>query len=154
MPVFARAGAVVVTQEYRPLGNVRPPERLVVDAYPGRRGAFTLYEDRGDGLDFRSGRFARTRFGQRRAGRTIAVTLGRARGRFFGRATRRDYELRVRDAAVPRAVTVGRRRLRRVAPDAAARGWWYEASSRTVFVRTGPLRTGRAARIVLTRSRG
>ena len=47
MPVFARSGAVLTRQEYSAQGNRRARGRLIVEAYPGRKGAFTLYEDQG-----------------------------------------------------------------------------------------------------------
>jgi alpha-glucosidase (family GH31 glycosyl hydrolase) len=147
MPVFARAGTILPLQEYRE-GNTTPPTRLIVEAYRGSRGRFTLYEDQGDGLAYRRGRFARTRISQRRTRRATALVLGRARGTYPGRPRRRSYELRVIGVARPRAVTIGGRRLRR-APGGAARGWSYDASRRTVVVRTGRLPTARATRVVL-----
>jgi hypothetical protein len=95
MPVFARAGAVVPSQEPRAKGNETPPRRLVVDAYPGRRGAFTLYEDAGDGLAHERGRFALTRIRQRRAGDSVTVRIGAADGAYRGMPRRRAYEIRV-----------------------------------------------------------
>jgi hypothetical protein len=141
MPVFARAGAILPRQDYRPAGDQLPPASLIVEAYPGRRGAFTLYEDEGDGLSYKRRRSARTRLSQRRRGRTVVLTIGRARGRYAGKARRRSYELRILGARRPRSVRLGRRRLR----------FSYDASTRTVVVRTGRLRTARRARIVVRR---
>jgi alpha-D-xyloside xylohydrolase len=139
MPVFARAGAILPRQDYRAEGDRTPGRRLVVEAYPGRRGAFTLYEDEGDGLAYRRGRFARTRIAQRRGRRRIVITIGRARGAFTGRPRRRAYELRVLGARRPRSVTVAGRRVR----------WRYDPTRRTVLVRTRRLRTARSTRVVL-----
>ena len=146
MPVFARAGAVVPLQEYRVEGNEEPPARLVVELYPGRRGAFSLYEDAGDGLAYRDGQFARTRVSQRRRRGRVVVRIGRARGSYPAMPRRRGYELRVFGAARPRAVMLGRRRLRRAA-------WTYEAGRRLVVVRLERRSTRRPARIVLLRDR-
>ena len=104
MPVFARAGAIVPKQEYRQ-GNTPPPERLVVDAYPGRRGAFRLYDDAGDGTD---DRFATTRIAQRRTRRALTVTIGRPRGNYAGMPRCRRYELRLHGTRRPRSVRGGR----------------------------------------------
>lgn len=147
MPVFARAGAIVPMQNYNPGGDTGPPASLIAEAYPGRRGAFTLYEDEGDGLAYRGGRFARTRISQRRGRRGTVVTIGRARGTYPQRPGRRAYELRIISTARPRIVTVRGRRLRR-APAGAARGWWYSPPRKTVIIRTGRLSTARSARVV------
>ncbi len=97
MPVFARAGAVIPSQGFRPRGNEDPPRRLVIDAYPGRRGSFRLYEDSGDGLAHERGRFARTRISQRRRGDDVTVVIGAAKGSYAGQPDRRRYEVRVHD---------------------------------------------------------
>lgn len=150
MPVFARAGAVVPTQEHRPGGNAPPPKRLLVDAYPGRRGGFTLYEDAGDGLEYREGQSARTRVAQRRRGGTTTVTIHRARGGHAAHPRRRSYELRILGSARPRTVSVGSRRLRR-SGGAGRAGWSYDAERRAVIVRTPPLPTRRTVRIAARR---
>jgi alpha-glucosidase (family GH31 glycosyl hydrolase) len=137
MPVFARSGAVLTRQEYSAQGNRRARGRLIVEAYPGRKGAFTLYEDEGDGLAYRRGRHARTRISQRRRRRAVTLTIGRARGAFPGRPRRRAYELRILSVRRPRSVRLGRRRVR----------WSYAEG--TVVVRTGRLRTRRTARLTL-----
>ena len=139
MPVFARAGAILPRQPYTLEDNRRARGRLIVEAFRGRRGAFTLYEDEGDGLAYRRGRYARTRISQRRRRRAIIVKIGRARGKFTGRPVRRVYELRVLGARRPRSVRAGRRRVR----------WSYDAARRTVVVVTPRLRTARTARIVI-----
>ncbi len=95
MPVFAKEGAIVPRQAYRPEGNVEPPETLVVDAYPGKRGKFTLYEDEGDGLGHERGRFAKTKISQRRKGDKVTIEIGAAKGDYPGMPTRRRYELRL-----------------------------------------------------------
>jgi hypothetical protein len=149
MPVFMRTGAVVPTQEYRPHETGRAPDPLVLTAWAGRDGGFRLYEDRGDGLEYRRRLFAYTRvLHDHRGRRGTVVTIGRARGRYRGRPTRRRYELRVVGARRPRRVTVAGRRLRRVR-GGSAKGWWYARGTRTVVVRTGRLRTSRRARIRL-----
>jgi hypothetical protein len=149
MPVFARSGAVVPLQDYRQK-DTTPPGRLVIEGWPGRRGAFTLYEDAGDGLGFRRGQRAKTRFSQRRKRRRTVVRIGRAKGAYPGRPRRRRYELRLIGSGKPVRVTLRGRRIRRVAAG-SARGWWYDAAERTVVIRTGRLRTKRVARFVVRR---
>ena len=153
MPVFARSGAIVPLQAYRPDGNTAPPRRLIIEAYPGRRGSFTLYEDAGDGLAYEKGRFARTRISQRRGARTAVLRIGLARGDYPGRPRRRAHELRLLDLARPCAVSIGGHPLpRREA--GKGRGWSYDADRDAVVVSTGAVRTDEATRVVVRARRG
>jgi hypothetical protein len=151
MPVFVRAGSVIPTQLYSPPESRGLPNPLIVTAYPGAKGSFSLYEDEGDGLGYRSGRSARTRFVHRERGRGPTLTIGAARGSFPGRLRERRYEVRFAGVATPRLVTVDGRRVRRVrrVELEAARGWWYESATRTVVVRTGNLSNRRSALVAL-----
>jgi alpha-D-xyloside xylohydrolase len=141
MPVFAREGAILPLQDYRPQGDVTSPDRLTLEAYAGARGAFTLYEDQGDGLAYKSGRSARTRFSQTRAGATTTLTIGAARGSYPGMPPRRVYELRVHGVRrMPARVTLGPRRL----------AFSYDAARKTVVATTPSIATTRPARVVLS----
>jgi hypothetical protein len=139
MPVFARAGAVVPTQRVEPRPQPAQPDPLVVTAWAGADGAFTLYEDAGDGLEHTRGERASTRlrFDDRRR-RGAALTIGPARGRFPGMRRRRAYELRIVGARRPRRVTLNGRRARSR----------YDAASRTLTIRTGRLPSRRTHRVV------
>jgi hypothetical protein len=140
MPVYASEGAIVPMQDYRSEGDVAPPARLTLEVYAGTRGAFTLYEDQGDGLAYKQGRSARTRFSQARSARTVTVTIGAAKGSFTGMPTGRSYELHVQGVRrKPRGVAIGVRRL----------GFTYDAARKTVTVRTPALPTARAAQVTL-----
>lgn len=76
------------------------------------------------------------------------MKIGRARGNYRGLPARRSYELRIKETEEPAAVTVGDRPLDEVSAE-TARGWTYDASDRTVAVRTGRLPTAKPTRIVL-----
>ena len=61
IPVFARAGAIIPSQEVA--GNFcGNPEHLVLDVYGGADGACTLYEDDGESTDYLWGQGTQTRF--------------------------------------------------------------------------------------------
>jgi alpha-glucosidase (family GH31 glycosyl hydrolase) len=137
MPVFARDGAIVPQQEYRAEGDVTPPARLTLDVYTGESGAFTLYEDQGDGLAYTRGRSTRTPFAL--AGSTLRI--GAARGGFPGMPRARAYALRVHGVRRrPARVTLGTRRLK----------FSYDATTKTVSATTPSLSTARAATVRLS----
>ena len=61
IPVFARAGAIIPSQQVA--GNFcGNPDHLVLDVYGGADGACTLYEDDGESTDYLCGKGAHTRF--------------------------------------------------------------------------------------------
>jgi alpha-glucosidase (family GH31 glycosyl hydrolase) len=134
MPVYARRGAIVPMQDYRPEGDVKPPARLTLDVYAGDRGAFTLYEDQGDGLAFKQGRSARTRFTL--SGTTL--TIGAAKGTYTGMPARRVYALRIHGV---------RRKPSKMRLTGRALRFAYDAATKTLTATTPSLSTARAATV-------
>ena len=66
MPVFAKAGAVVVLADERTLRNgVRNPDTLEIRVFAGADGCFDLYEDDGESLGYQQGRYSVTRMAWR-----------------------------------------------------------------------------------------
>jgi hypothetical protein len=138
MPVFARAGAVVPTQPYRP-NEAAAAGPTILTAWAGADGSFRLYEDSGDGLGHRRGEHAFTRVAHDDRGPAgTRVVIGAARGHYAGRARRRAWELRMVGVERPRAVRVGGR---------AHAGWTYDEASRTVTIRTPRVATSRPIRV-------
>jgi len=133
MPVFARAGSVIALQPPVLTTAPRAPRSLILVAHRGN-GRASVYDDAGDGLAYERGASGRMRIVQRVRGRRTALTIGRLTGRFAGKPRRRSYEIRLVGVRRPRAVTVAGRRAR----------FSYDATTRTVTVRTGPRRTSRA----------
>jgi alpha-D-xyloside xylohydrolase len=144
MPVFARAGSVLVRQPYRRNESGAAPKRLLLDVHTGADDSFRLYEDAGDGRAYRRGEHSFTRIvHDDRGGAGATVTIGRARGSFPGRRTSRSWELRLVGAERPRAVRI----------DGRAAKWSYDAAARTLTIRTPSLSTARAARIAVLAQR-
>ncbi len=123
--------ARAATAVRRPAGRSRPTRAA--------RGAFTLYEDAGDGLGHERGQYANTRIHQIRGRGLTKIAIGAADGDYPGRAKRRFYELRIRGADKPRQATANGRKLE----------FTYEAETRTVVTRTPPLDASRTARILV-----
>ena len=139
MPVFARAGSVLVRQPYRRNEAAGAPKRLLLDVHAGADDSFRLYEDAGDGRAYRRGEHAFTRIAHDDRGAAGAtVTIGRARGGFPGRRASRSWEIRLVGAERPRVVRIGGRR---------ASGWSYDEASRTLTIRTPSLSTGRSVQV-------
>ncbi|CAB4732439.1 unannotated protein [freshwater metagenome] len=147
VPVLVRAGAVVPTQTPGASTGTAPARRLVLTAFPGRRGSGELYDDAGAGFGYRHGEFARTTVTQRRAGGVVSVAIGRARGSFPGQLRSREWDLRIMSLGLPQVVTVDGEPLRPSARPGAP-GWSYDQAARVVRVVTSvPARAGAVIRV-------
>jgi alpha-glucosidase (family GH31 glycosyl hydrolase) len=140
MPVFLRAGSVLVTQPAVATTAAGPARRLVVTAYPGHRGSFRLYDDHGTGFGYRHGRDTWTPISHAASRARATVTIGSASGRFRGAPKSRAWVVRFADVPRPRSVRIGDRALRRS-------HWSYQRSARTITVRIGRRNSSRRTQI-------
>ena len=141
MPVFARAGAIVVRQPYadfeRPGGN----RLLLVDVYAGADGGFELYEDAGAGFGYENGEFARTGLRWRQDGRGGRLEIGGARGGYPGDLAQRTYEVAIKGIDRPGSVTLTSGPTRQI------RDFHYDNGRRVLSIGLTALPTGRPATI-------
>lgn len=91
VPVFVRAGSIVPMGPIRQHAHDLPDAPLEIHVYPGRDGAFLLYEDEGDGYDYENGWFSTVEFRWEDALRRL--TIGERVGRFPGMSIERVLEL-------------------------------------------------------------
>jgi alpha-D-xyloside xylohydrolase len=82
IPVFVRAGSIVPMGPVRQHANDLPDAPLEIHVYPGRDGAFSLYEDDGDGHAYEAGAFSTVELEWVDAERRL--TIGERRGEFPG----------------------------------------------------------------------
>ena len=91
IPLFVRAGSIV------PLGPVlqytgeQTREPMELRVYPGADGAFTLYEDEGDGYNYEKGAFATIPISWNENDRTLDI--GRRQGQFPGMVRERMFRI-------------------------------------------------------------
>jgi hypothetical protein len=130
-----------VRQPYRFNESGGSPKTLLLDVHAGADDASRLYEDAGDGRDFRRGRHAFTRIvHDDRGAKGSRIAIGRARGSFTGKRASRSWEVRLVGVDRPGAVTIGGR---------AHADWDYDEAARTVTIRTPRLSTARPAKIAV-----
>ena len=91
MPVFVRAGSVLPLAPKMNSTDEAPVDPLTLDVYAGRKAAeLDLYEDDGISLEYRQGRFARTKiaFAPANAAGDYSLTIAPATGEFKGQLKR------------------------------------------------------------------
>ena len=149
MPVFARAGSVLVGR-----GDKGPiakgfSEHLMVTVIPGAGGQFELYEDDGISLDHEKGRFVKVLISHMSTDKLTEIRIHPARGKFAGWKPQRGLEIRLPATPPPRSVVWGNRRLR-MREGIGADGWSCDGASSTVVIRIArvDLAAGASIRIV------
>ena len=80
IPAFVRAGSILPTQAVEQYVGEVPDLPLTLTVYPGADGAFTLYDDAGDGYGYERGEYARIALRWNDARRTL--TLGARTGAY------------------------------------------------------------------------
>lgn len=106
MPVFARAGAILPQMPDMDYIGQKPMDTLILEVFASAPGAFTLYEDDGDSLEYRKDSCARTELELEKAkdggwDLTVAATRGNYKGQMLTRA----IQVRMHLAQAPRSVT-------------------------------------------------
>jgi len=92
VPVFVRAGAIFPTAPYATSTFFIPQDELVIHAYTGADGAFTLFEDDGVTERFRTrGELRTTELGY--TDQDLVVRIGAAQGTYSGAPTSRSYQV-------------------------------------------------------------
>jgi alpha-glucosidase (family GH31 glycosyl hydrolase) len=89
--------------------------------YPAAQSAFTLYEDDGVSLGYRTGAAARTRITCATAGRRVTLTIGAREGSFAGMPPTRTFTASIHVEAKPQAVALDGVAIADVGWDAVAK---------------------------------
>lgn len=156
LPLFVKAGAVI---PQFPKGTTdwaqgKKAGQLDLDVYPSGHTSFTTHED--------DGRSQSTAFAQQRfdvaaptSGRgPVTVRISALAGSYAGKPAQRHYRLTVHTDAQPGQLTVaGHQLVHRSsvqALDAADSGWFYDADTGVIHVKTPSVPTAAAATLRIT----
>jgi hypothetical protein len=143
IPVFVRSGGVVPLQPYMDYVDAEPVDPLTLRVYSGADGEFDLYEDAGEGPEYRDGECAWTRIKYEDDPGTASgsLTVGAADGNYPGQPTDRGYRVEFVNADRPDRVEVDGHRLDETAAESDATGrdsdgecWWYDEDDQTLVV--------------------
>jgi alpha-glucosidase (family GH31 glycosyl hydrolase) len=142
MPVLIKSGGIMPTRtDYVDNAAQRPLKQLTVNVAAGADGAFSWYQDAGEGHGYQRGESTTTPISWQDKHRTL--TVGRSTGSYPGAVAARAYTLSLSNASAPRAVTVDGVRLPRTA-------WGYDPQLHKITVTTASLSVRRAHTIALT----
>jgi len=144
MPVLIKSGGILPTRtDYVDAATQKPLTQLTLTVAAGANGAFSLYQDAGEGTGYRSGQSTSTPISWSDASRTL--TVGASTGGYSGAATQRSYTLRLTDATAPTAVAIDGVQV----PETA---WSYNPNLRVTTVTTSALPVGTSHTVTLSGS--
>src|SRR3954452_8611960 len=147
MPVFVRAGGIVPEQPAMEHVGAAPVDPLTLNVFAGGSGAFSLYEDAGEGFGYQNGQSARTPVRYDQAGTSSSVTIGPRAGSYPGALASRGYQLKFVDISGPHRVTLDGSPVQRVEAGSVSPGWWYDDGNATLHVNTPRLSVNRSATV-------
>lgn len=135
IPVFVRPGTVLPGQCNQLRLREGSYRELLLTAYPGGDGEYSLYEDDGVSTGYQNQECARIGFSQKitRTGRIIRVKA--ANGRYRGFEKRRSLEIRLPGSVPPARVCAGRTELKYSYRSGSAAGWTYDGQTATTVIR-------------------
>jgi alpha-glucosidase len=144
LPLFVRAGAIVPMWPKGTLSwQTRDKGELDYDVYAKGTNAFELYEDDGVTRQYAGGRSARQQVQVVAEGTgysNTTITVGASKGTYDGKPGARSYAFTVHVGAAPTVVLLDGHPLT---------GWTYDATTKTVHVRTPSLSTATAFELQL-----
>ena len=133
IPMFVRGGAFIFTQPVVQHTGEMPGQPLEITVFPSGSSERWLYEDAGNGFDYRRGVFARRRFTTHRDASAMVIEVGSPDGGY--RPKPRVMLLAIRSQADAAGVAVGGVSLPRVKAtelEKADRGWASKDGSVTI----------------------
>ena len=139
MPVFVKAGSIIPMQSDMAYSDEKPLETLVVDVYAGDKGSFSLYEDDGNSLDYKSGKSAWTPMAFTKLGGKTEISVGPTKGEYAGQPAARSFEVRIHGIAKPGSVTVNNKKVE-MGTGKEAWSWDKDKSILTVTVEAKKIR--------------
>lgn len=146
MPLFVKSGSIIPMQPDMAYSDEKPLETLVLDVYAGDKGSFSLYEDDGNSLEYKTGKSAWTQLTFTKAGGRTEVNIGATRGEYSGQPEARSYEVRIHGVTKPGSVTVNNKK---VEMGAGKEGWSWDKDKSVATVTVDAKKIREAVKVVV-----
>ena len=112
IPLFVKSGSIIPRQPECDYSDQKPLDTLIIEIYGTGPHTFSLYEDDGLSLDYRTGKYAWTTIvlSKLPSGET-QVVVNPASGTFKGQVERRSYQVRLHAMPKPESVSMNNHEL-------------------------------------------
>jgi hypothetical protein len=124
----------------------RPLDTLVVAVYGSQSGSFSLYEDDGISLDYKTGKYAWTPLAFTKGGRN-ELAIGPTKGEYAGQPGSRAYVLNFHGVGKPASVTIDGKKVEMGAK--SGEGWTWDKEKSVATVTVDAKRIREVVRVVL-----
>lgn len=104
-PIYVKAGSILPFYDKNVRNLQSNDEPVTVTVFPGKSGAFSMYEDNGNDKDYFT-HYATTALTSEKAGNVLTVKIGARKGDYPGMPASRAFKVRVLASVVPEQVTV------------------------------------------------
>ncbi len=153
IPVYARPGAIIPHQPNMKFIGEIAADPLTLEIFPHAAGQLDFYEDDGVSMGYAAGQSTRTPIALSvpDVNGNYSVGIGPATGSFTGQFTNRVFILKLRKPGKPSQVLADSATLvesaSALAWDAAASGWYFDASKSTTWVKLVRRNTNQSAKV-------
>jgi alpha-glucosidase (family GH31 glycosyl hydrolase) len=139
-PVFVKQGTILPGQVGARRLEPGSYRNLLIDAYPGANGAYTLYEDDGVSQDYLGQRFATIDLAYLESGKSAVIEVSPIEGRYKGMTTRRTMEIRIHGVRPPERVKAGAKVLPwKFRLQSEANQWTWRGDSGTLVIQVSEI---------------
>ncbi len=148
-PYYVRAGAIIPMNPSTVKNLQEAGDTLVLTFIPGGDGELSLYEDDGESIGYKGGKYTSTKVSKVSSGNTIRVTIAPREGSYDGALASRRYELRFPAQFPPQSVKVNGKEFK-YARYAESGEWGYNAETLSPVVYTDALDCSQKCVVELT----
>ncbi|HWG26515.1 TIM-barrel domain-containing protein [Actinospica sp.] len=136
MPVFVKEGGIIPLQPSSGQAQTAGTAPITLQVHAGANGTYSLYDDTGTGLGYRSGQSTSTPIGytENASAHTSTLTISPAAGSYPGEPASRTYTLDLVDESQPTSVQINGQTI-------ATSQWTYNAATDTLQVAVGAVST-------------
>ncbi len=146
VPLLVKSGSIIPMQNVMDYSDQYPLDTLRLAFYPdpAASSSFTLYEDDGKSLDYQSGSYSQTLFGERMTsggnGGTMEISIGASVGVYAGKPARRLYVCEIHKVShLPSGVSLDGAgidlRPSLSSLSASSEGYFYDATAGILYIR-------------------
>jgi alpha-glucosidase (family GH31 glycosyl hydrolase) len=136
MPVFVKEGGIIPLQPSTGQAQTAGTAPITLQVHAGANGTYSLYDDAGTGLGYKSGQSSQTPVGytENASADTSTLTISPAAGSYPGEPSSRTYTLDLVDESRPTSVQIN-------GQTTTASQWAYNTASHTLQVPLGAVPT-------------
>jgi len=149
IPVFVRAGAIIPMKDTNSTYNTTS-DPLILNIFPGApQGTYTLYEDSGENLDYKSGKFTLTHFHQVTNESSYSITVNMTGSSYISQPIARKYQFKFLIAGLPTKVLLNNSILIPYTIVPKYPGYWMDGTSLIIATDSLPIRQSFAINAML-----